>query len=137
VRRAGIPAHQSEVVRECELLALTAREDEMSDLAAQIAMLLEQTEQTRQDFLQAEVHAVTIALDMARFEYERGHVAFASREVDSAAKGIAVNERFLPQARAEYQMKLGKKLARLQAALESVRRDFPGKSRLIRIWAQK
>ncbi len=45
-----------------------------------------QTEQTRIDFLEAEVQTCSIALDMARFEYERGHIAFASREVEKCAE---------------------------------------------------
>jgi hypothetical protein len=96
----------------------------MTDLAAQVATLLVKTEQTRNDFLRAEIQTCAIALDMARFEYERGHVAFAAREVESAAKGIAVVERFLPGVRKEAQAELGKKVVWLKAALESVRRDF-------------
>jgi hypothetical protein len=100
----------------------------MSDLAAQVATLLEKTEQTRIDFLEAEVQTCSIAIDMARFEYERGDIAFAGSEVESAAKGIAVIEKFLPQVREERQVKLRKKLVWLKTALESVQRDFQGKA---------
>ena len=100
----------------------------MDDLAAQVAGLLEKTEQTRNDFLRAEIETCAIALDMARFEYERGHVAFADREVASAAKAIAVIERFLPQAREARQVEMRKKLVWLKVSLESVRRDFQGKA---------
>ena len=100
----------------------------MDDLAAQAAGLLKKTEQTRNDFLRAEIETCAIALDMARFEYERGHVAFADREVASAAKAIAVIERFLPQAREARQVEMRKKLVWLKVSLESVRRDFQGKA---------
>jgi predicted transcriptional regulator len=100
----------------------------MTDLGAEVAALLEKTEQTRNDFLRAEIQTCAIALDMARFEYERGNIPFAGREVESAAKVIAVIERFLPQVRKERQVELRKKLVWLRAALESVRRDFQGKA---------
>ena len=102
----------------------------MNDLAAQVAGLLEKTEQTRHDFLRAEIQTCAIALDMARFEYERGHIAFANREAASAAKAIAVIERFLPQAREAQQVEMRRKLLSLKAALESVQRDFQGKAAL-------
>jgi hypothetical protein len=98
----------------------------MTDLDAQVVKLLEKTQQTRADFLRAEVESCRIALDMARLEYERGHVAFAGREVESTAKGISVIERFLPGVREEQQVELRKKVVWLKAALESVRRDFQG-----------
>jgi hypothetical protein len=74
------------------------------------------------------VQTCSIALDMARFEYERGHVAFAAREVESAAKVISVIERFLPQVRRAAQVELSRELVWLKSALESVRRDFQGKA---------
>jgi hypothetical protein len=100
----------------------------MSDLAAQIAILQEKTENTRYNFLLAEIQTCAIALDMARFEYERRNFAYADREVESAMKGIATIERFLPQARHEHQVELRQKVAGLKATLESVQRDFQGKA---------
>ncbi len=100
----------------------------MNDLAAQVAGLLEKTEQIRNDFLRAEIQTCAIALEMARFEYEQGHVAFADREVASAARAIAAIERFLPQAREAQQVEMRKKLMWLKVALESVQRDFQGKA---------
>jgi hypothetical protein len=100
----------------------------MSDLAAEVATLLEKTEQTRNEFLRAEIQTCAIALDIARFEYERGHTAYAEREVESATKGIAVFERFLPQAGRDQQVDLREKLTRIKAVLESVKRDFQGQA---------
>jgi hypothetical protein len=100
----------------------------MGDVAAQVAALLEITEKTRNDFLCVEIQTCAIALDMARLEYERGDVAFAGREVESATQGIAVIERFLPQVREEEQVELRKKVVCLKAALESVQREFQGKA---------
>jgi hypothetical protein len=114
-------------VTESELLP-GFKEDEMNDLAAQVAGLLEKTEQIRNDFLRAELQTCAIALDMARFEYERGHIAFANREVASATKAIAVIERFLPEAREARQLEMRKQLLWLKAALESVQRDYQEKA---------
>lgn len=100
----------------------------MTDLGVEVAALLEKTEQTRNDFLRVEIETCAIALDMARFEYDRRNTPFAAREVESAAKGIAVIERFLPRVREPQQAAIRIKLVRLQAVLESVRRDFQGKA---------
>ncbi len=110
------------------MLAWYAEGDEMSDLAAQIATWRQKTEQVRYDFLRAEIQTCTIAIDMARLEFERAHVAFAGREVENATKSIGVIERFLPQARTDQQEELRGHLAWLKSALESVQRDFQGKA---------
>ena len=92
-------------------------------LLQEIRALKEKTESNRRDFPQVELQTCFVAIDRARFELSMGKVDEAEKELEVANRGRQVIERFFSEA-AVQMPEIAAKLARLKAALASLRSDL-------------
>jgi hypothetical protein len=97
----------------------------MEDLALQIAELHRKTQETRNQFLNAEVETCYSILDFGRTELKLGARDVAIAEAREATKTIATITRFLPELEDEGQRSVIEvQLRTLEHSLKSFQREI-------------
>ncbi len=69
----------------------------MRDLDREIIELSEATARNRHEFVRAELQSCAISVDMARYQFSVGNLAFAKKEIVVTERGIQILQRFVSQ----------------------------------------